>query len=246
MHCKLLLKGIGVGFVRADEVPGAVQAHATGGDHSKVCSPGAAVNPPQLRVATPDRMGSAVGVSEWNADPTWTSDGLPSGFPALQLLGGRTYSSFSGNDANQGMLTVGPFSIENRGCFILPVAHGRPPRRSVVGLHRSARRGCRLPESGKIVQPIFPWYGAGTNWRYWAIEVQPPVKMVRIVAEDRGSGWGQWLAVGEPHWCRAAAAIRPIRLAPVVPRPALPAAGGPETARIRDYGGCAQWFWNAR
>jgi hypothetical protein len=33
------------------------------------------------------------------------------------------------------------------------------------------------------------------------IEFQGQAKL-RIVAEDQGAQWGQWVAVGEPHECR--------------------------------------------
>jgi hypothetical protein len=39
------------------------------------------------------------------------------------------------------------------------------------------------------------------NWRYWAVSFSHNVSALRIVAEDRGDQWGQWLAVGEPHKC---------------------------------------------
>jgi hypothetical protein len=56
------------------------------------------------------------------------------------------------------------------------------------------------PESGKTVQPI-PVSETTGNWQFWRIELQG-IDKLRIVAEDNGSQWGQWVAVGEPHWCQ--------------------------------------------
>jgi hypothetical protein len=40
------------------------------------------------------------------------------------------------------------------------------------------------------------------NWRYWAVYFSREVAALRIVAEDQGDRFGQWVAVGEPHVCR--------------------------------------------
>jgi len=74
---------------------------------------------------------------------------------------------------------------------VVPVAHGP----SITG------QSVRLVEdgSGKTVATI-PLDENGF-WQYWLIDL-PEAAKLRIVAEDKGAQWGQWVAVGEPHECR--------------------------------------------
>jgi hypothetical protein len=38
------------------------------------------------------------------------------------------------------------------------------------------------------------------EWWVWKVELPPDLDSIEIAAEDAGSGWGQWLAVGVPHY----------------------------------------------
>jgi len=146
-----------------------------------------------LRAQAVDRgqVGPAIHISGWNADPAWTRDGYH--FSVGTLSGETLYGSFSGSDANKGTLTSAPFETGGRGCIVLPIAHGP----STVG------QSVRLvaAQSGEDLGAILLDQSNG-NWQYWAVYFSRDVPEIRIVADDRGGQYGQWVAVGEPHACR--------------------------------------------
>ncbi len=176
-------------FARAGDVSGILQAYAIVGSGKTACPLGTPQPVPPVVPADESMVGAAIPISNWQTDPAWTRNGHhPSvGTPAGEVL----YGSYSGSDANQGTLTSAPFEAAGQDCVVLPVAHGP----SITG------QSVRLVEdgTGKTVATI-PLDGAGF-WQYWLIDLQGPAKL-RIVAEDKGAQWGQWVAVGEPHECK--------------------------------------------
>jgi hypothetical protein len=54
--------------------------------------------------------------------------------------------------------------------------------------------------SGRAVASI-PLDQTAATWQYWAVELRG-MDQLRIEAEDKGSEFGQWSGVGEPHECR--------------------------------------------
>jgi len=176
-------------FARAGHVSGSLQAYAIVGSGKTACPLGAPQQVPPVIPADASMAGAPIPISNWQTDPAWTRNGHhPSvGTPAGEVL----YGSYSGSDANQGTLTSAPFEAAGQACVVLPVAHGP----SITG------QSVRLVEdgSGKTVATI-P-LDANGFWQYWLIDLQEPAKL-RIVAEDKGAQWGQWVAVGEPHECK--------------------------------------------
>jgi len=179
-----------VGFARTAGMSGAIQAYAIVHSGEMACPMGSPRQAGSVKTLAPSQVGARIPISEWKADPAWTRNGF---HPSVGTLSGEVlYGSFSGNDANQGVLTSAPFETSGHGCIALPVAHGP----SIGG------QSVRLvePGSGRIVESI-PMSETTGKWQFWAVELQG-VDKLRIVAEDRGSQWGQWVAVGEPHWCQ--------------------------------------------
>jgi hypothetical protein len=178
------------GFARAGHVSGGVQAYAIVGGGKAACPLGTPQQAPVVFIPVDANMvGDPIPISGWQADPAWTRNGH---HPSVGTLAGEVlYGSYSGSDAKQGGLTSAPFETGRRDCVAIPVAHGP----STTG------QSVRLVEdgSGKTAATI-PLDGDGV-WQYWLIELQGPAKL-RIVAEDRGAQWGQWVAVGEPRECR--------------------------------------------
>lgn len=179
-----------VGFAQAAGLSGTIQAYAIVHNGLMAC----ALGPPQpaagIRIIAVSQMGAPIHISGWKADPAWTRNGF---HPSVGTLSGETlYGSYSGNDANRGVLTSAPFTVSGHTCVALPVAHGP----SVGG------QSIRLvePDSGKIVLSL-PLIDSSGTWQVWAVELAG-IDKLSIVAEDKGSQWGEWLAVGEPHWCQ--------------------------------------------
>jgi hypothetical protein len=178
-----------VGFARAGHISGWLQAYAIVGGGKTACPLGTPQQVPLVVPVDASMAGAAISISSWQADPAWTRNGH---HPSVGTLAGEIlYGSYSGSDANQGGLTSAPFEAAGHDCVAIPVAHGP----SITG------QSVRLVkvESGKTVATI-PMDGSGF-WQYWLVDLQEATKL-RIVAEDKGAQWGQWVAVGEPHECR--------------------------------------------
>jgi hypothetical protein len=178
-----------VGFARSAGLSGTLQAYAIVHKGEMACSFGSPQAAPGIELLAPNQVGPPIHIAEWKADPTWTRNGF---HPTVGTLNGEVlYGSFSGNDANQGVLTSPPIAVAGHACIALPVAHGP----SVGG------QSVRVvdPASGKVIQSL-PLSDTPGIWQYWGIELQG-TDSLSIVAEDKGSQWGQWVAIGEPHWC---------------------------------------------
>jgi len=178
------------GFARAVRAPETVQAYAVVQGGKVSCALGAPMPVSHVRLIDAKRVGAVIHILEWKADAAWTRDGF---HPSVGTLSGEVlYGSYSGNDANRGVLSSAPFETNGRDCISLPVARGPS----------TAGQSVRVVEavSGKTVAAI-PLDEMSGSWQYWSVEVRATPRL-RIVAEDNGAGWGQWVAVGEPHWCR--------------------------------------------
>jgi hypothetical protein len=138
------------------------------------------------------QVGPVIHISGWQADPEWTLNGF---HPSVGTLNGEVmYGSFSGSDANRGTLVSSPFETGSRGCIVLPIAHGP----SIVGQSVKLVAADTGQDAGRIRLDE-----SSGNWRYWAVYFSRDISALRIVAEDKGDQWGQWVAVGEPHRCAA-------------------------------------------
>jgi hypothetical protein len=137
------------------------------------------------------RLAGAVIPVAWKADPAWTRNGF---HPSVGTLPGEVlYGSYSGSDANQGSQVSAPFETAGHGCIALAVAHGPSVEGQSVRVTDAA--------SGKTLESI-PLLDTPGAWQFWAVEFQDSPKL-QIVAEDKGSQWGEWVAIGEPHWCKS-------------------------------------------
>jgi hypothetical protein len=138
-----------VGFARAgmsgmSGTSGIIQANAIVHGGAMACPMGSPRQARSARTLAPNRVGARIPISESKADPAWT----PNGFhPSVGTLNGEVlYGSYSGNDANQGVLTSAPFDTGGHGCVALPVAHGPSTGGQSVRLVE--------PASGRIVESI--------------------------------------------------------------------------------------------
>jgi hypothetical protein len=181
-----------VGFARAgmSGTTGTIQAYAIVHGGEMACPMGSPRQAGSVKTLAPNLVGARIPISEWKADPAWTLNGF---HPSVGTLSGEVlYGSYSGSDANQGVLTSAPFDTVGHACIALPVAHGPSTDGQSVRLVE--------PVSGRIVESI-PIGETTGRWQFWAVELHG-IDKLRIVAEDHGSQWGQWVAVGEPHWCQ--------------------------------------------
>jgi hypothetical protein len=176
------------GFSRFAGIRGTLQAYAIVRGRM-VCALGPPRQAPPVTILTPSLVGARIPIAAWQADPAWTRNGF---HPSVGTLSGEIlYGSYSGSDALRGVLTSAPFETGGRECIALPVAHGPSLGGQSIRLVEA--------ESGLTVASI-PLNETPGIWQFWPVAL-PGVARLRIIAEDNGSQWGQWVGVGEPHWC---------------------------------------------
>jgi len=125
----------------------------------------------------------------WQADGGWVPDGF---FPGIgRLATGGMWGSWNHNDALTGRLTSRLFAPDPAGCVVVPVGHGP----SVIN-----QRMTVTAESGKLVADL-PLHNDAGGWKLFEVHYDPTVGRIRINGEDEGTGWGQWLAAGDPRSC---------------------------------------------
>ncbi|MEZ5966442.1 MAG: hypothetical protein R3F56_21580 [Planctomycetota bacterium] len=121
----------------------------------------------------------------------WTRDGeltwflpLPDAMPIAD--------SWAGSDRNLGSCTLGPFPLHDRALGI-PVLVGPDAKGQIVRAFDAV--------TGAELETLDTGACRG-RWRVWRLRPTGEHTAVLVEAEDRGSGWGQWQALGPPHWLR--------------------------------------------
>ncbi len=153
-----------------------------------------ALEPPasnlQVNETTESETGPLIDPVKWKADPAWTLNSQYAG--AGTLAAGQMWSSYGGDDKKTGRIIAGPITPSSPGCLVLPIAHGPSVAHlSVIFLD--------VPSGQQI--GLVPLNPARLLWQFYEIHYSPTAT-VRLVATDRGAGWGQWLAVGQPRSCK--------------------------------------------
>jgi hypothetical protein len=103
------------------------------------------------------------------------------------------YSSWSGSDKNTGRISSSDFAAPVNACLILPIVNG------VVATRLSTEI---LDADKNEVIATAPFQNGSRGWAFWRISIPARVKRLRITAEDSGTNWGEWLAIGTPKECR--------------------------------------------
>lgn len=144
----------------------------------------------KFKEITETEAGPLIDDVKWKAEPAWT---LNSHYrDAGNLSSGQMWSSYGGDDSKTGSIMTGPLTPRSAGCLVIPVAHGPTVDGLSVALFDSAS-GQRI---GMV--PVNP---ARHQWQLYQVHYDPAATL-RLVAADRGTGWGQWVAVGQPRSCK--------------------------------------------
>lgn len=138
-----------------------------------------------------DRLGAAIQPKTTSIEGGWKLDGY---YPGVSKppFDGAAYGSWSGGDGNQGTIKLGPFRLGKTGAIAIPLITG--PRN--LGME------VRVVDvsSGQLIAILSP---PPCRVEWWAWKVALPAnqleKSVMIIAEDNGTGWGQWQGLGLPH-----------------------------------------------
>ena len=124
----------------------------------------------------------------------WTKDGYPpgTGGPPVQ---GQVFGSFSGADSNTGTLRLGPFSLSKQGEMAIPLLTGLDDHHLSVIVRDAASR--KVLAQMDHPPPIY------ATWWAWHPKLPHDAAMtVEVIAEDKGSDAGEWMALGWPHILR--------------------------------------------
>ena len=122
----------------------------------------------------------------WVPDGYYKGGGGPGAPPIADS--GIIYGSYP--DANTGSIRLGPFHLDGHTEIALPLVSG-PDSHNLSVVVRDA-------VSKKVLAQLDP-PPARTNWWAWRPDLPKGELDIEIEAEDKGPGWGQWLALGAPH-----------------------------------------------
>jgi hypothetical protein len=148
---------------------------------------------PPVQVILWPQAGPQIQGLHWQMDPAWTVNGLPPRILRGQGPPGAIYSSWSGTDANAGRITSSIFAAPENACVVLPLIQG--PRRGGLSA------GIVDADTNQVLASV-PFQDTPKQWVFWRLPFAATVKHVRIVAEDSGKQWGEWLAIGNPSFCK--------------------------------------------
>jgi hypothetical protein len=138
------------------------------------------------------QLGDALAMPDGSVsiEGSWTRDGY---FPAVggPPVSGVVYGSWNGSDGNTGSLRLKPTCSRQQGVIGIPLVTG-PGNGGLTVKVLNAR-------TGEVTASLDP-PPVHTDWWVWNVALpREPNPGIVIVAEDRGTGFGQWLAVGQPH-----------------------------------------------
>ena len=142
---------------------------------------------------------------------SWTRDGYApdAGRP---LVDGTIYGTWSGSDAHAGSLRLGPFHIGQQTSIAIPLVTGRNPAGN-AGLSVKVLNA----KTGKLIGYLDP-PPLRNDWWAWKVAMPPePDATIEIVAEDSGSGLGEWLAIGLPRSLDTSSALAPAPIPALIP-----------------------------
>jgi hypothetical protein len=101
-------------------------------------------------------------------------------------------SSYGGDDSKTGRIMTGSLIARPAERPVVPVAHGPSVDDLSVTLFDSVSGG----RIGTV--PVNP---ARHQWQLYQVRYDPAATL-RLIAAERGTAWGQWMAVGQPRSCK--------------------------------------------
>lgn len=144
----------------------------------------------QLKEMAENEAGPLINGVQWKTEPAWTLNSHHRDVGNLST--GEMWSSYGGDDTKTGRIISGPLTPRSTGCLVVPVAHGPSVDRLSVALFDIA--------SGQLIGMV-PVDTDRRRWQLYEVRYDPALT-VRLVADDLGIAWGQWLAVGQPRSCK--------------------------------------------
>ncbi len=174
--------------------PRSITAYALEADDRSLCAigkremhrAGSEVTFPELGPRLPD------------VTPEITGAIVPDGYykgkggPGAPPTDGDVFGSYP--DANTGAIRLGPFHLDAHTGIAIPVVTGPDNQKLSITVRDAVTK--------EVFAQLDP-PPVHTTWWAWRPELPLDREItIELVAEDNGSGWGQWLALGSPHALR--------------------------------------------
>lgn len=171
-----------------------ITAYVLESDNRSLCAIGTQRLERSSRAVAFTELGARLPDSTPEIAGAWVPDGYFKGLggPGAPSTDGRVFGSFP--DANTGSIRLGPFHLDGHTDLAIPLVTG-PVNHGLSILVRDA-------VSKEIFAQMTP-PAVRVAWWVWAPELPVGRELdVEVFAEDKGSGWGEWLALGWPHALR--------------------------------------------
>ncbi len=181
-----------VGFVNLNVKTASFTAYIVDARRRGLIPIGNPADVPGIRSIKANEAGPEIAGLTWQIDPSWRTSALPPG-RYWDPPAGPIYASWGGHDENTGRIASSIFPVPANSCIVLPVLHGP----SVDGLFVDIVDA----DTGKGIAST-PMQDGECQWQFWRVPITTTVKHARVIAQDQGRGWGQWLAMGGPRQCQ--------------------------------------------
>ena len=181
-----------MGYVNGQ--PRAITAFVLESNERSLCSIGRR-QLPSLPIVTLSELSQRFPEAGVQMTGAWHKDGYyqgPDG-PGIPSIDGPVFGSYP-PDAGVGVIRLGPFHLDGHAGIAIPLVSGPDARSLSVEVRDS------------ITQQVLARIGSLPNSRkWWAWHPDLPEGReitIDVFAEDRGTGWGQWIALAWPHKLR--------------------------------------------
>ena len=128
-------------------------------------------------------------IAQQKNDITWTQAGAfdkPCGpFGTFDYWG-----SWSGSDTFIGRFSLQVKITQEQRHIIIPYLTGPQSKNQSISVIDEAEEN--------VICSIDPLPTSSSNWSFLSIEIPPGITQVVIEADDAGTGWGEWSAIGKP------------------------------------------------
>jgi hypothetical protein len=133
----------------------------------------------------------------------WAKDGYPAQTGGAPVEG-AVFGSFAGADSNTGTLRLGPFHLSPHSDLAIPIVTGLNDRNLSVTLRDAVSK--KVLAQMNHPPPIY------ATWWAWRPRLSHDAEIaVEVIAEDKGIGAGEWMALGWPHRVRQRKAGPPVK-----------------------------------
>lgn len=152
---------------------------------------------PRPRIVEADELGPPFARVEPAIEGSWMPKGGFTGVPDAPQ-GAPWYGSWNGNDTNMGRIRFALPKIEGGREIGIPFLTGPMATGLSLKIVDAA--------SGETLREL-DWPPMRTDrWGVWRVKLPDDAggRSLELVAEDKGTGWGMWLAVAAPHAIRQA------------------------------------------